>query len=174
MNNYKHPLRFLLAVLIMTAFGSYASAQTQNHLILKKNGLHNRLQYFTGDEISFIRQGNSYVESGIIQGIGIDRIIIAGEEIPVSTISKLVYQRTSFNYRAGGNTIILASPLYLILGAVNAFIQDSRPIWTAGSFLVSGAIAATGVFISSLQVRKVSLGKKYQLRIVPSDPALNR
>jgi len=173
MNNYSRLICFSIVILIFSFIGSPVSAQTQNHLILKKNGYHNRLQYFTGDEISFIRKGNSYVENGILQGIGTDRIIIAGQEIPVNTISTLVFDRTSFNFKSGGTLIMLASPLYLILGAVNAFIQDSRPIWTAGSFIVAGSIAATGLLFSSLQVRKFPLGKKFQLRIVPSDPVLN-
>lgn len=172
MNNYSRLSCFLLVILFFSFAGNYAPAQTQNHLILKKNGYHNRLQYFTGDEISFIRKGNDYIESGILQGIGTDRIIIAGEEILVGTIGTIVFNRTSFNFKTGGTTIMLASPLYLILGAINSFIQDSRPVWTAGSFIVAGAIAATGLLVRSFQVRKFPIGKKFQLRIVPSDPTL--
>jgi hypothetical protein len=149
------------------------SAQTQNHLILKKNGYHNRLIYFTGDDISFIRKGNSNIENGILQGIGTDGINILGREIPISEISTLIYCRTSFNFDAGGKMILLASPLYLIIGAINALIQDIRPIWTPGSFIVAGTIASTGLLFGSLQVRKFHLGNKFQLRIVQSDPMLN-
>ncbi|MFH0762125.1 MAG: hypothetical protein V2A67_11545 [Bacteroidota bacterium] len=173
MNKISKWISYLIVILLLTFNYSIASAQTQNHLILKKNGYHNRLQYFTGDDISFIRKGNSYIESGVLQGIGTDRIIIAGEEIPINNIGRLVFHRTSFNFKTGGSIIMLASPLYLILGAVNAFIEDSRPVWTTGSFMVAGSIAATGLLFDSLQVRRFPLGKKFQLRIVQSDPTLN-
>jgi len=163
----------LVFTIIMLSFSVQSLPQTQNHLILKKNGYHNRLHYFTGDSISLIRIGNTYIENGRIQGIGIDEIILGGKIIQLSEISSIVYTRKSFNYAAGGQMILMASPLYLLLGAVNALIQGIRPLWSSGNLIVAGTIAATGILVSTLQFRKFDLGKKFQLRIVQSDPMLN-
>jgi hypothetical protein len=173
MNKAPRLIKFLIFALLFALSYGLGTAQTQNHLILKKNGYHNRLQYFSGDEISFIRKGNSYIETGILQGIGKDCIIVIGQEIRIDNISTLVFYRTSFNFNAGGQTILVAAPLYLILGAINALLQNMRPIWTTVNLIVAGSIAATGIVIGSLQVRKFHLGKKFQLRIVQSDPMLN-
>jgi hypothetical protein len=86
----------------------------------------------------------------------------------------VIYQRTSFNFKAGGTTIALASPLYLALGAVNSLIRRERPIWTPLNFGVAGGILASGLVIRTLQVKKYKLGTKYQLRIVQSDPFLQK
>ena len=165
-------ITFILMILMMNHVHLFG--QLENHLILKKRNITNLHHFLPGDEITFIRQGNSFDESGTIQGISADKIIIGGQLIPVSTIETILYQRKSFNYKAGGTTIALASPLYLTLGAVNSLIRNERPIWAPFNFAIAGGILASGLAIRTLQVKKYKLGPKYQLKIVQSDPFLQK
>ncbi len=175
MNYLRKAYALVLVLIALSAFGgNIAVGQIENHLILKKGGLTNRLHFLTGDPIRFIRKGNSYEEGGVIQGIGTDYIIVAGREVSLRDIGIVVYRRTSFNYDAGGKMLMIASPFYLLLGAVNALLQDIRPIWSWGNVGVAASFAAAGVGLRTLQVRKFRLGGRYQLRIVQSDPLLNK
>jgi hypothetical protein len=173
-NLLHNPAHIVFIVFILAMNHSTLFGQLENHLILKKRNITNLHHFLPGDPITFIRQGNSFDESGTIQGISTDKIIIGGQEIPVRTIETVLYQRKSFNYRAGGSTIALASPLYLALGAVNSLIRNERPIWTPVNFAVAGGILASGLAIRTLQVKKYKLGPKYQLKIVQSDPFLQK
>jgi hypothetical protein len=164
----------VLVLAALSALGSdIAIGQNQNHMILKKRGLTDRLHFLTGDNIRFIRKENSFEEGGVIQGIGTDYILIAGREVPVSSIGIIIFRRTSFNFDASGKMLMLASPLYLLIGGINSLIQGYHPIWTWGNAGVAASIAAAGLGFSSLQEKKFRLGGKYQLRIVQSDPFFN-
>ena len=164
----------LVFIVLFALGGGIAVGQIENHLILKKGGLTNRLHFLTGDPIRFIRKGNTYEEGGTIQGIGTDYLIIAGREVWLSEIGVVVYRRTAFNYDAGGKMLMVASPFYLLLGAINALVQDIRPVWSWGNAGVAASLAAAGVGFRSLQIKKFRLGGNYQLRIVQSDPFFNK
>lgn len=169
-NRIKIPVRFTTLCIILSMWSLQSIGQFENHLILKRKNLTNLHHYLPGDQITYIRDGNTFDESGTIQGIGPDRIIIGGQEIPVNTIETVFYNRTGFNFKAGGTTIALASPLYLALGALNSLIRGERPLWVPLNFAVAGGIVASGLAIRSLQVKKYKIGSKYQLRVVQSDP----
>lgn len=176
--------RFLagLAVAIGLAFLPVTvSGQVENHLILKKNGYVNKMHFFTGDPITFIRKGNKYPEESYLGGIGIDFIIVSGEVIPVSQISHLIRYRNGFNFEGSGKALMIAAPGYLVIGAVNELFQhrgkglkvsDLTP--TVSNLVVAGVLITAGAIFPKFQVRKYHIGKKFTLRVVQSDPRLIR
>ncbi len=170
-------LRFLagLTVLIGLAFLTMpVSGQIENHLILKKNGYVNKLHFLTGDPITFIREGNNYPEESYIAGIGTDFIVTSGQVIPICKISCVIRYRTGFNFVGSGKALMIAAPGYLVIGAVNALFHGDSPKPTVTNLVVAGVLLTAGVIFPKFQVRKYPIGKKFTLKIVQSDPALNR
>jgi len=157
------------------------SGQVENHLILKKNGYLNKQHFLAGDPITFIREGNNYPEESYIQGIGTDFIIVSGKEVPINKITFVIRYRTGFNFVGSGKALMIASPGYLVIGAVNELfhhrytgIKASDLVPTVSNLIVAGVLLTTGAILPSFQVRKYHLGRKFSLKIVQSDPALNR
>jgi hypothetical protein len=164
-----------LAVVIGLAFLPMpATGQIENHLILKKNGYLNKLHFLAGDPITFIREGNKYQEESYIQGIGTDFILISGQEIPISKISYLIRYRTGFNFVGSGKALMVAAPGYLLIGVINALFQGISPVPTPANLVVAGSLLTAGLIFPAFQLRKYPIGKKFTLKIVQSDPALNR
>jgi hypothetical protein len=164
-----------LAVLIGLAFLPIpVSGQVENHLILKKNGYVNKLHFLTGDPITFIREGNKYPEESYLEGIGIDFIVVSGQVIPINQISYLIRYRTGFNFVVSGKALMVAAPGYLVIGAINALLHGDSPKPSVTNLVVAGVLLTAGVIFPKFQVRKYPIGKKFTLKIVQSDPALNR
>jgi hypothetical protein len=162
------PLRLLtLLSLILLAFP--LAGQPENHLILKKHGYRNKLHFLAGDPITFIRSGNNYAEESWIQGIGTDYIIVSGEEIAIRDISVVIHHRTGFNFSASGKALMIASPGYLLIGAVNALFQGISPVPTLPNLIVAGSLLTSGLIMPTFQVRKFKLGRKFTLKIVQSE-----
>jgi hypothetical protein len=165
-----------LALLSMPVAGQF-----ENHLILKKNGYLNKLHFFNGDPITFIREGDKFAEESYIQGIGTDFIIVSGHEIPINKIAFLISSRTGFNFESSGKALMIASPGYLVIGFINelfhqrvAGLNASALVPTRTNLIVAGSLFAAGAILSGFKVRKYPIGKRFTLRIVQSDPALNR
>jgi hypothetical protein len=157
------------------------NGQIENHLILKKNGLVDKIHFLTGDPISFIREGNDFTEEYYIQGIGTDFILVSGQEVPIAQIKTIVRYRTGFNFKGSGKALLIAAPAYLVIGAVNELFHQrgnkfnaADLVPTRGNLIVSGSLLTAGLILPSFQVRKYHLHKKFMLKIVQSDPALNR
>ena len=164
-----------LVVIIGLAFLSVpVCGQIDNHLILKKNGYLNKVHFFTGHPITFIREGNKYAEESYIEGIGTEFIIISGQVIPINKITYLIRYRTGFNFAASGKALMIASPGYLVIGAINALFQGISPVPTVTNLIVAGVLLTAGAIFPAFQIRKYPIGKKFTLKIVQSDPALNR
>lgn len=164
-----------LVVIIGLAFLSVpVCGQIDNHLILKKNGYLNKVHFFTGDPITFIREGNKYAEESYIEGIGTEFIIISGQVIPINKITYLIRYRTGFNFAASGKALMIASPGYLVIGAINALFQGISPVPTGTNLIVAGVLLTAGAIFPAFQIHKYPIGKKFTLKIVQSDPALNR
>jgi len=160
-----------LAVIIGLAFFPMpVSGQIENHLILKKHGYLNKLHFLTGDPITFILEGNKYPEESYIQGIGTDFILVSGQEIPINKITFLIRYRTGFNFVGSGKALMIASPGYLVIGAINALFQGASPVPTVSNLIVAGVFLTAGAIIPGFQVRKYPIGKKFTLKIVQSDP----
>ena len=149
------------------------SGQIENHLILKKNGYLNKLHFLTGDQITLIREGNKYSEDFYIQGIGTDFILVSGDMIPIKKIAFLIHYRTGFNFVSSGKALMIASPGYLVIGAINALFQGASPVPTLTNVIVAGALLTTGLIFPRFQLRRYPIGKKFTLKIVQSDPAIN-
>lgn len=164
----------LLILISLALLTIPAAGQIENHLILKKSGYRNKLHFLAGDPIIFIREGNKFQEECYIQGIGTDFIIVSGEEVPVNKIACLVHYRTGFNFAISGKALMIASPGYLVIGAVNALFQGISPVPTVTNLIVAGSLLTTGALLPRFQIRKYHLGKKFTLKIVQSDPALNK
>jgi len=162
----------ILAGIVMLALP--ATAQIENHLILRKNNFRTRMNFLTGDPITLIREGNKYAEEFYLQGIGTDFIIVGGEEIPISKIACVVKNRHGFNFRSSGKGLLIAAPAYLVIGAANNLFQGISLVPTPTNLIVAGSLLAAGVILPSLQTRKYRLGKKFSLYIVQSDPMFNK
>jgi len=150
------------------------SGQIENHLILKKNGLVNKMHLLTGDPITFIRTDNDFREEYIIQGIGTSFIIAGGKEVPIKNISCVIRQRTGFNFKSSGKALMIAAPGYLVIGVINSLFQGVSPVPSYRNLIVAGSFLALGAILPGFQEKKYHLGKKFSLKIVQSDPALNR
>lgn len=162
----------LVACFMLTALDG--NCQIENHLILKKNGWKNKAHYLIGNEIIFSRKESSNIENGVIQGIDPEHLIIGGVMIPLNQVDEVIRIRSSFNFRAGGKTLQVAAPGFLLISAVNALIWNIRPIWSTGNLITSGSLLAAGLILPIFQVRHFPMGKKFTLRVVESDPAYNR
>jgi len=131
--------------------------------------------------ISFIREGNDFSEEYYIQGIGTDFILVAGQEVPIAQIKTVVRYRTGFNFKGSGKALQIAAPAYLVIGAVNGLFHQrgnkfnaADLVPTKGNLIVSGSLLTAGLILPTFQIRKYHLHKKFMLKIVQSDPALNR
>ncbi len=164
----------LVLMIASVTFTGQATGQTANHLILLKRGHINKVNFFTGDPITFVREGNEYAEETYLQGIGRDYILVSGEEIPIKKISCLVRENTGFNFRVSGKALMIAAPGYLVIGAVNNLFQHVSPVPTVSNLIVAGVLLAAGAVLPAFQVRKYTIGRKFSLKIVQSDPAFNR
>jgi len=171
----------LAAVIGLALLTLPVCGQIENHLILKKRNYLNKLHFFTGDPITFIREGNNFSEEYYIQGIGTDFIIVSGQTVPVSKITCLVHYRKGFNFKSSGKALMIAAPGYLVIGVINELFHQrntgrnaSGLLPTPTNWIVAGSLLTTGLALPMFQVRKYHLGKKFNLRIVESDPALNR
>jgi hypothetical protein len=170
-----------LVLLEMFAFSEPVCGQVENHLILKKNGRIDKIHFFKGDPITFIRDNNRYFEESYIQGIGTDFIIVGGQTIPISRISYLVRTHTGFNFKAAGKGLMIAAPGYLVIGVINELFHHrytgqklSYLVPTPGNLIVAGSLLTAGAILPVFQIRKYHIGRKFSLRIVQSDPALIR
>ena len=173
--NFTSALRAIVALAIgLVLLPMPVSGQLANHLILKKNGLHSKMNFLTGDPIEFIRKGEKYQEESYIQGIGTDYIIVSGQVVPIDKIAYVIRHRTGFNFVASGHALMIASPGYLVIGAINALFQGISPVPTVSNLIVAGVLLTTGVIFPGFQVRKYPIGKKFKLMIAQIDPALNR
>ncbi len=170
---FAKPIRLLilfgLTIISLQGFG-----QINNHLVLRKNGFRNKLNFLAGDPIIFIRDGNSFAEEYYLQGIGTDFIIANGQEIPIKKIDCIIHRRTGFNFRASGGALVIAAPGYLLIGAVNNLFQKISPVPTVTNLVVAASLATAGLLFPRLQVKKYQLGRRYSLIIVQSDPLLNK
>jgi hypothetical protein len=162
----------LLSALVMISLEG--TCQLGNHLVLRKNGFRNKINYLTGDPISFMREGSSNPEEYYLQGIGTDFIVVAGQELPLNKITCIIKHRTGFNFRASGKALMIAAPGYLVIGVINSLFQGSSPAPTATNLIVAGSLLTAGLILPGFQVRKYPLGKKFSLIIVQSDPALDK
>ena len=158
-----------LAFLTMPVCG-----QVQNHLILKKKGYINKMHFLAGDPIQFVREGNKFAEEGYIDGIGTDFIVISGFELPISKISTLIRYRTGFSFDTSGKLLMIAAPGYLLIGVINELFRGANILPTKTNLIVAGSLLASGAIFTTFQVRKYRIGKKFTLKIVQSDPSLNR
>lgn len=161
----------LSASLLLISIGG--NAQHQNHLILKK-GYKNQLHFLIGDEIRFTDVRSDVPIIGVIQEIGEDFITVNKTVYPIKEILTVVHRRQSFNYRAGGKTLQIAGPGLLAVGATNSLIQGTRPIWPTPTLIAAAVISLSGFLLPLLQDRVYRLGDQFVLRIVPSDPELNK
>lgn len=150
-----------------------ASAQVENHLILKK-GYKNKIHYLIGDEIRFTDIRSDVPVIGAIQEIGEDFITVNKMIYPLNEIQTVVYRRKGFNYEAGGQMLKIAGPGLILVGLVNYLIQQTLPVWSLGNLVAAALITTTGFILPRLQDRVFGLGERYYLRIVPSDPALQQ
>lgn len=166
-----------IRLIILTGFAliSFQSfGQYNNHLVLRKNGYRDKLNFLAGDPITFIREGNGFAEEYYIDGISTRSIIVNGQEVPISRIDCLIYRRKGFNFRSSGRALLVAAPGYLIIGAINNLFQRISPVPTLNNLVVAGSLASAGALLPLFQVRKFKLGKRYSLIIVESDPMLNK
>ena len=161
---------FILLGLCLVTLQSFG--QLNNHLVVRKNGFRNKLNFLAGDPIVLIRDGNNFAEEYYLQGIGTDFIIANGQEIPIKKIDCIIHRRTGFNFRASGKALLAAAPLYLVIGAVNNLFQKISPVPTVTNLVVAGSLATAGLLFPRLQVKKYPLGRRYSLIIVQSDPLL--
>ena len=164
----------LVILIASAAIAGPASGQIANHLILLKRGHINKVNFFTGDPITFVREGNKYAEENYLQGIGTDYILVSGEEIPLKKIAYVVRERTGFNFRTSGKALLIAAPGYLVIGAVNNLFQHISPVPTVTNLIVAGSLLTAGAILPAFQIRKYPMGRKFSLKIVQSDPAFNR
>jgi hypothetical protein len=174
-------LSSLATILALTFLTIPVSGQLENHLILKKYGYVDKMHFFTGDPITFIRKGNKYSEESYLQGISINSIIVSGQVIPINDISYVIRYRTGFNFEASGKTLMVAAPGYLVIGAINELFQHrgtklaaSDLVPTRTNLIVAGSLLAAGWIFQSFKVRKYPIRKKFSLVIVQSDPAFNK
>lgn len=171
-----------MAIVIGLAFlPMMVSGQTENHLILKKRGYLDKLHFLTGDPITIIREENAYAEEFYIQGIGTDYIQVGGQEIPINKIACVVQVRNGFNFEGSGKILMIAAPGYLVIGVINELFHQrgsgfnaSALVPSGNNLIVAGSLLTAGLILPRFQVRKYHLGKKFTLKIVQSDPALNR
>ena len=161
---------FILLGLCLVTLQSFG--QLNNHLVLRKNGFRDKLNFLSGDMITFIRQGNEFAEEFYIQGIGIDYIIVNGQVVPLKNISCVIRLRSGFNFRASGGALMGAGPLYLLIGAVNNLFQHISPVPTVSNLVVAGSLVTAGLLLPRFQVKKYPLGRRYSLLVVQSDPML--
>ena len=179
---FKSAFPAVLALAIgLTLFPMPVSGQLANHLILKKNGYHTKMNFLTGDPITFIREGNNFAEGSYIDGIGIDFIVVSGQVIPISKITAVIRTRPGFNFRASGKALMLAAPGYLVIGAINELFhqrgnkfQASGLVPSRGNLIVAGSLLTAGLILPVFQVGRYPIGKKFTLMIAQIDPALNR
>ncbi len=148
--------------------------QFNNHLVIRKNGFRDKLNFLAGDPIMFIRDGNTVAEEYYLQGIGTDFIIANGQEIPIRKINCVIHRRMGFNFRSSGGALLAAAPAYLLIGAVNNLFQKISPVPTVTNLVVAGSMATAGLLLPRLQVKKYKLGRRYSIIIVQSDPFLNK
>lgn len=164
---YKRVL--LSALLICICFQVHA--QYDNHLTLAK-GHKIKHHFLTGDSIRFLRNHIDFPIIGKLEAIGEDFFVIRGEVFPLAEINTVFYYRKSFNFTSGGKMLQFAGPGFLGIAAFNAIYNSIRPIWTVSNLITGGSIYLSGLILPLLQVRKYKLGKKYYLRIIPTDPAV--
>jgi len=164
----------LVFLFVLAFLAIPVSGQIENHLILKKHGYLDKIHFLSGDPITFIREGTNFPEEYYLQGIGTDFIVVSGEVIPINKITFLIRYRTGFNFVGSGKALMIASPGYLVIGAINALFQGTSPVPTVSNLIVAGIFLTAGAIIPGFQVRKYPIGKKFTLKIVQSDPALNR
>ena len=177
-------------LILCLLFNLIAFAQT-NVLLLQKNGKTQK-SIFAGHYISILtRQGSS--ANGIITKIGLDTIYIRHFDIEQS-MSDLggVYFDTAFRYTTAihvkdigalvskedlsgrkktGNILMIAGAGVLALGAINGLYRGDPPKewYETSSYIVSGALLATGAWFKFSKSPKTRLGKKFTLKILPLD-----
>jgi hypothetical protein len=170
----RQSVALLTIVSISMLFPSITAAQLENHLIVKKKGYIDKMHFLTGDPITLVRAGGKSAEETIIEGIGKDYIIISGQELPLSEIAVVWHHRTTFNFVASGRALQVAAPGYLIIGMANSLFQGTSIVPTTTNLIVAGSLLTAGTLMPRLQVKRYPIGRRFTLRVVQSDPWLNR
>jgi hypothetical protein len=154
---------------MILSLSSLSFGQNQNHLILKK-GYKNRLHFLTGDSIRFLSERSEKPIIGYLQAIGEDFVVVNDEQFPIKEINTIIYRRKSFNFVSTGKILQIAGPGFLVISGFNALLWSIRPIWSTGNLVTSGSLLGLGLILPKFQQRNFEIGKKFFLRIVPSDP----
>ncbi|MCD6346051.1 MAG: hypothetical protein J7L96_01390 [Bacteroidales bacterium] len=166
----KKPLPLLAFILICLSLLHTISgrAQYDNHLILRR-GYKNIQNYLRGDSIRFSSVSFKTPIIGKIDAVGEDFIVVRGKTYPIKNINTL-YRNKSIDFKSAGKTLQVAGPAFMVISAVNAFLKSIRPIWSTSNLITSGGILTAGIILPRFQVKKYKLGKRYNLRIAPTDP----
>jgi ABC-type transport system involved in cytochrome c biogenesis ATPase subunit len=83
-------------------------------------------------------------------------------------------RRTGFSFDTSGKLLMIAAPGYLLVGVINELFRGANVLPTKTNLIVAGSLLASGAIFTTFQVRKYRIGKKFTLKIVQSDPSLNR
>jgi len=174
-------LLFLL-VTITTAFG-------QNNILLLQKKHKTILQFYTGKFISLETVNKSYAE-GLITKVTNDSIYIRYFEIAqsvttyggvyfdtafryttavqVKDIGAIVIEKKNSNRKRNGSILMMAGAGVMVLGAVNGLYRGEPPKdwYKPSGYITAAALFVTGFFLSRSAVKKYTIGKKYQLKIL--------
>ena len=180
----KSPLTLSVFLLVIsTAFG-------QNNLLLLQKKGKTIQSFYPGKFISLETVNKSYAE-GLITKITNDSIYIRYFEIEKSvTAYGGVYFDTAFRYtttihakeigavilvkgnsnrKRNGTILMVAGGGVMVLGAVNGLYRGDPPKdwYKPSGYITAGALLVTGYLLSKSAVKKYTIGKKYQLKILP-------
>jgi len=174
-------LLFLL-VTITTAFG-------QNNIVLLQKKHKTILQYYAGRFISLETVNKTYAE-GLITKVTADSLYIRYFEIQQSVtqyggvyfdtafryttaihikdIGAIIIEKKNSNRKRNGSILMVAGVGVMVLGAVNGLYRGEPPKdwYKPSGYITAAALFATGYFLGKSAVKKYTIGKKYQLKVL--------
>ncbi len=139
---------------------------SQKVIVVGKPGKKKRLEYVVGNEISFRIVPEKVYVTGKISIINDTSFVVNGDNISFNRLDMIV------DYSRGEGKKNIA--VYYMLNAVSVLVIDflnntfnlNRAGFTKEGFYVAGVIAATGLVIGSLKMKRYRLNNRRYIRVI--------
>jgi hypothetical protein len=155
--------KYLLFALLI---GFAVQLQAQQYLILQKSGKAKNFKYQPGNTISLKTVDGDFFIRGEITAIKDSAFWIDDRmKIELDKIA-LVFRKSGFLNRLSWLFFVRGGVAYFLIDGANRTIAGDQPVIDESTWLISGAMIATGVALRPLVTRKYDLSKKWRLKIL--------
>jgi hypothetical protein len=145
----------------------------QYQLVVENPNAFKRIRIHVGDEISIRVKGMDQMYAGELRGVKADRIFMFGDSLEPETFDRIYLSRSRALPNMTRGALIMAAILYPVMMVLN--LPSDQWTWSKAAGVASVSAVALGLqqALKLTYWKRIRLGGKWRLRIMPTVESLS-